>query len=71
MQSRLQRSALEKIIPQLVDTSVRVCLLSSYLPLPKLQVLNPFLRGLGVPKNWGFCDIYGNVPNLWVNSMVN
>lgn len=36
-----------------------------WLPLESApEVLNPFLKGLGVDSSWGFCDIYGTDPDL-------
>jgi ubiquitin carboxyl-terminal hydrolase L3 len=34
--------------------------MGSWLPLESNpEVLNPYLKKLGVPENWGFCDVFG------------
>lgn len=37
----------------------------TWLPLESNpEVLNPFLRSLGVPEAWAFCDVFGMDPEL-------
>mmetsp|Transcript_12686 Transcript_12686/g.32396 ORF Transcript_12686/g.32396 Transcript_12686/m.32396 type:complete len:240 (+) Transcript_12686:81-800(+) len=39
--------------------------MGSWLPLESNpEVLNPFVRRLGLPPDWGFCDVFGLDPEL-------